>query len=477
MRKTCALAALAIVLIFTGSCAKSVESRRNVVVIVVDTLRADRLGTYGCPRGTAPFLEELARKSLVFDNAWSPSSWTLPAAVSTMTSVHPFQHGVTNFDGLELAPGEEPIPVNCIPDEVETLAETLGRAGYRTYGVVSNILVGAEVGFDRGFDRYVKLEDDDADAVNAHVMSWREEMLRGEPYFLYVHYIDPHDEFHAREPWFEEALADGEAGWIELAAQLPDTFASMDWLATRLDPGPEWLGDRRASELSAEELQRLIAWMRAAYDSEIGFVDSRICELYERLGMEDAIVFVLADHGEEFYEHGALTHGQNLYSETVRVPLFLSLPGDEPPSGRIEANVTTLDLVPTLRALLGLPASGQDQGRDLLREHDLRPILGHLAGKAADEEFDGELRSVVFGEYRLITSSDGRVELYDILLDPGETIDLAQEEPDVVEELLGVLDGSIEDAHVYPRATRIPGVASDAMLEHLSGIGYAGGDD
>jgi arylsulfatase A-like enzyme len=166
-------AALVLVPVFAGSCAKGAEPRQNVVVIVVDTLRADRLGMYGCPRVTAPFLDELAQKSLVFENAWSPSSWTLPAAVSTITSVHPFQHGVTDFDGLELAPDEEPIPVNCIPDEVETLAETLGRAGYRTYGVVSNILVGAEVGFDRGFDRYVKLEDDDADVVNASVTSVR----------------------------------------------------------------------------------------------------------------------------------------------------------------------------------------------------------------------------------------------------------------------------------------------------------------
>jgi arylsulfatase A-like enzyme len=174
-----------------------------VVLIVVDTLRADRLPFYGCARNTAPFLDELAQRSLVFENAWSPSSWTLPATVSILTSVHPFQHRVASLHGLELKPGDEPVPVDCIPAEVETLAESMQRAGYRTFGIASNVLVGSAVGFDRGFDRFVRLEDEDADAVNASAASWRDEMLAERP-FLYVHYFDPHDTFHAR-------LADGEA--------------------------------------------------------------------------------------------------------------------------------------------------------------------------------------------------------------------------------------------------------------------------
>ncbi len=456
-------------------CAREVEQRPNVVLIVVDTLRADRLAFHGCPRNTAPFLDELSQRSLIFENAWSPSSWTLPAVVSTVTSVHPFQHGVTNLEGLELGPDEEPVPVNCIPAEVETLAETLGSAGYRTFGIVSNVLVGSEVGFDRGFDRFVKLEDEDADVVNAWARNWRDDIVAEEPFFLYVHYFDPHDTFHAREPWFDLSRAGSESGWPDgLPRKVSETYTDLDWLLTRLEPGPDWLGDRRAEDLSSEELHRLLTWIRAAYDSEIGFVDSRIRALYEMLDLDEAIVVFLADHGEEFYEHGDLTHGQNLYAETVRVPLLLHLPWDDAPRGRRKTNVTTLDVVPTLRGLLQLPPSEQDQGQDLLADEGQRPVLGLLAGKSGQHALESDLHSIVLGDYRLIALEGGRVELYDVAADPMERKNLAEELPEVVARLLEELDRVESSAPAYLRATRIPEPPSAALLEHLRGIGYAG---
>jgi len=162
--------AVSLALLFLGGCSgESKPARPNVVLIVVDTLRADRLPFYGSPQNTAPFLADLARRSVVFENAWSPSSWTLPATVSVLTSVHPFQHGVNSLKGLELRPDEDPVPVDYIPEEIENLAEVLSSAGYRTYGIASNVLIGEEVGFERGFDRFVRLEDVDADVVNARV--------------------------------------------------------------------------------------------------------------------------------------------------------------------------------------------------------------------------------------------------------------------------------------------------------------------
>ncbi len=269
-----------------GLCACAPEPeppRPNVIIITVDTLRADRMPFNGSPLNTAPFLDELSRRSLVFENAWSPSSWTLPSAVSVVTSVHPFQHGVTNLVGLELAPDEDPVPINCIPADVETLAETLGAAGYRTYGIVSNILVGAEVAFDRGFDRFVKLPDKDADAVNAVAESWREEMLEGGPFFFYVHYFDPHDTFHAREPWFAIGRPPEETGWSEEFSEQAVDPDQLDWFMTRLEPLPDGFAGRGAREFSPSEVRRLLAWSKAAYDSEIGFVDSRIREIFEML--------------------------------------------------------------------------------------------------------------------------------------------------------------------------------------------------
>jgi arylsulfatase A-like enzyme len=456
-----------------GCAGEAEPGRPNLVLIVVDTLRADRLPMYGGPHDLAPFLGELGQRSLVFENAWSPSSWTLPATVSVLTSVHPFQHGVTDLIGLELPPEAERVAVNRIPDEVETLAETLGKAGYRTYGIVSNILLGTEVGMERGFERFVRLADEDAAAVNAQVEEWRVEILAAEPFFLYLHYFDPHDPLHAREPWFERASA---TPWPDDPIPERDFAPDLDWMRTRLEPGPSGLEGKTSAELSPTELRVVLNWMRAAYDSEIGFVDAHIRAVYEMLDLERAVVGFLADHGEEFYEHGDLTHGQNLYAETMRVPLLLQLPGPDAPCGRVQAHVGTLDVTPTLRRLAGLPPSVQDQGQDLLAGAGRGPVLGRLDGKSGQHPLDVNLRSIVHDGYRLIAAGDERLELYDLATDPLERRDLAPQEPQLAAELLRQLERLEGSAPAYPRLRRLPTTApSDALLEHLRGIGYAGG--
>lgn len=173
---------------------------------------------------------------------------------------------------------------------------------------------------------------------------------------------------------------------------------------------------------------------------------------------------------------GGLTHGGNLYHETVRVPLLLYLPGENAQPGRVSSHVTTLDVVPTLRGLLGLPASDQDQGKDLLAEGARPPVLGLLAGKSGQHSLEGDLRSIVMGDHRLIALEGGTVELYDIKADPLERIDLAEEFPEIVTELLQELDRVERSAPVYPHTTRMPTPPTEAMLEHLRGIGYLGDD-
>lgn len=443
-----------------------------MVLIVADTLRADRLPFYGCSRNTAPFLDELAQKSLVFENAWSPSSWTLPAMVSVLTSVHPFQHGVNSLVGLELEPGDEPVPVNAIPEEVEPLAEELKTAGYATYGVVSNILVGEEVGFDRGFDRFVRLADEDAEVVNEQVADWKQEILGAQPFFLYLHYLDPHAPFHAREPWFELAGSASDKGWPEFTVG-PDAEDDLDWIMTRLEPGPEELEGKKAQDLSAAEVDYLLAWIHAAYDSEIGFLDSRIRDVFEMLALDDAVVIFLADHGEEFYEHGDLTHGQSLYGESVRVPLVVALPGEGSPRGRIREHVSTLDLVPTMRAILQLPPSKQDRGRDLLAGGERGAVIGHLGGKSGQHPLENDLRSIVVGNHRLIATEDGRAELYDLAQDPYERRDLAEDLPEVASELLARLVETENSSRRFPPAFRLPDEESrEEMIEHLRALGY-----
>ncbi len=463
----------AIIPLLLCACARGVERPPNVVLIVVDTLRTDRLPFHGSPRNTAPFLNELAERSLVFENAWSPSSWTLPAAVSILTSVHPFQHGVNNLIGLELEPGQEPVPVARIPAEVETMAEALSAAGYRTFGVVSNVLVGDAVGFDRGFGRFVQLQDEDAEAVNAVVAGWRDQMLQAEPFFLYLHYIDPHDTYHARAPWFD--LQASAEGWPEISTK-DIRLDWLDWFMTRIDPLPEEFEGRKARELAPDEIHDLMVWAKAAYDSEIAYLDAHIRQVFELLRLEEAVVVCLADHGEEFWEHGELTHEQNLYCETLRVPLLLHMPQVGGPRGRAQAHVSTLDVLPTLRRLLGLSPSHQDQGQDLLGDGDRRPVYALLESKSGQHELDRDLRSIVFGGRKVIALEGGRPELYDLAADPLERVDLAEQHPEIVAEMLRLLEETERAAPRYPRTTRLPQPPSEALLEHLRGIGYAGDD-
>jgi arylsulfatase A-like enzyme len=244
---------------------------------------------------------------------------------------------------------------------------------------------------------------------------------------------------------------------------------------TRVDPLPEELAGKKAADMTPEELERLFAWIRAAYDSEIGYVDEQIGRLFERLRLEEAIVLFLSDHGEEFYEHGDLTHGQNLYAETARVPLLLRLPNGAA-SGRVTAPVSTLDVVPTLRRLLELPAVEQDQGRDLLAAASDRPIHGLLEGKSGQHPLDEDLRSIVVDGRRLIEWGDGRVELFDIARDPGEKEDIAAERPELVSDLLLRLEDLERSAPPYPRATCDPRLVNDALRERLKAIGYLGED-
>ncbi|MDE0896285.1 MAG: sulfatase-like hydrolase/transferase [Planctomycetota bacterium] len=229
--------------------------RPDVVMIVVDTLRADRLAFYGCDRENAPFLSSLAAKGLVFEQSQAPGPWTVPSTASLMTSTYPFQHGVV--DGFDWnASDEENVgeTVNRIPASVETLPEMMQGFGYKTYGVSANVLVGFEMGFDRGFDHFSALDDEIAETVNTTLLQWKDEILGAEqPNFIYLHYFDPHDPYYAREPWFDlDALEGPDAASASAFARLrAGAWDEMDseMREDLLDYLPRMLGFEDMSEV------------------------------------------------------------------------------------------------------------------------------------------------------------------------------------------------------------------------------------
>lgn len=422
-----------------GCAAEPPPPRPDVIVVVIDTLRADELPPYGGAPENAPFLAELAAQGIVFENAWSTSSWTAPATASIFTSQHPNEHGVT-VGLLIRSPIADQLEVSRIPEELETLPEFFKAHGYGTFAVTDNINVDEPLGFSDGFDRFRYLKgfaESGARKLNEQVLAWREEILTDErPYFLYLHYMDPH------EPYKRHA----------------------EWMAEDAPPVPE---DRLTD--------------RDAYRSEIRHTDENIRAIFEALEVdEDTIVIVTADHGQEFHDHGRTGHKWTLYSELTRVPLIARL-GPAGPTGVSRANVSNIDLLPTLRQVLDTPPAEGDRGVSLLAAAAMETRgereLFAMRTDCYHHSRPRELRSIVRGPYKLIVNEDsGAVELYDLDADPAESKDLAGDRPEVVRLLREALDE--QDERARREGTRQAGgkELTEEERRQLEALGYAGDD-
>ena len=180
----------------------TVKKDFNIVLITIDCLRADHLSCYGYERKTSPNIDNIAAQGIIFKNATSPSSWTVPSMVSLFTSLYPSNHGIVR--GLGWGGKREVQKQDAISDKLTTLPEILKEKGYTTFGVASNIHLGERLGFARGFDYFKCLSYLPAPPVNQTIYAWEEEIKNAEKFFLWVHYIDPHDPYYPRKPWIDD---------------------------------------------------------------------------------------------------------------------------------------------------------------------------------------------------------------------------------------------------------------------------------
>jgi len=429
MRRSLLFLVLVCVSIGVAACSKPEDSRPNVVVIVIDTVRADHLPFYGYAKNTAPFLSELATRGTVCETTYSTSSWTAPATASLVTSLYPLQHGVlSGFRATQVRRQTDTrITLDRIPEPVQTVAEVLQDAGYATFAVTDNPNICNEMGFAQGFDRFQNFHDEGAAVVNRAVLAWSRHLESADPYFLYLHYMDPH------RPYVNH------------------------------DPGYQPVGDERRDAI-------------AAYDSEIAFVDGKIRELYEHFGWdENTLLVVTSDHGEEFQEHGGWDHGRTLYGEVLDVPLVFVFPQGVSAVDRLSAGVSILDVMPTIRNFVGLPPSGQDQGISLLAACGGEKLASdrlHFADLRAAPWFGNlVLQSVVRGPEKLIVTRPDRHELYDLAADPGETRNLADSRPDDVAALWQ--DYQDRQAHwIQFDPEKVETTLDEEQIEKLKSLGY-----
>jgi arylsulfatase A-like enzyme len=460
--------AAAVLVTVAAGCART-SPPPHLVLIVLDTLRADRLGTYGNTRGLTPFLDQLAARGTRFANAYAPSSWTCPSIASLFTSRYPSQHGVTNFEA-------------ALNESEVMLAQRLSERGYDSAGFTANFRVTQAFGYTRGFAYWEDYFGDEKTTPKQRGSRLRADSLRwiearpapDEPLFLYLQYMEPHMPYTPPEP-FLSRFATPASEAVRAAAN--DKLVNM-----------------RVRELSDDE----VALLASLYDAETASLDEELRLLFaelERLGvLTNAVVIIAADHGEEFREHGFMSHGMTLFEPGIRIPFLLLAPGYE--GGRvIDESVSLLDVAPTVLDLIGAPAEPHFVGRslvplltpgnpllraralvaswltsppppDLLTE--LHPTLGLTdlrVHRAAYLRLPG----------KLIVPSVGEPEFYDLATDPDErrpkTIRQGEPAAELYTALQEVRAGmSTQPGGIAPAAP--PVALDDAAREKLRALGY-----
>ena len=473
------------------------EGGLNVILVVVDALRADHLGCYGYERETSPNIDAFAREGTVFTNAYAQGSRTKEATASLVTSLYPSTHRVWQISA-------------AIPEGTPTLPALMKGEGYRTAVLSANPLVSPTFGFGYGVDSFyvdrtgpqfravllraasqlesriwgfgkamsilkklAKLippppgsrsyEGGDATTINREFLSWVDEAPAAD-FFAYLHYMEPHAPYEPPPP-FDEMFNSGDYDGPKVIA--PPRAPTMLLPFSRGKVLPE--GERLS--------------MISQYDGSIAYFDrefGRLLTELERRGLAERTLIVLtADHGEEFYDHGGWEHGQSLFNELVHVPLIVWGPGRVPAGVVAATTIRHVDVPPTL-----LGAVGAERVLEALHIEGVNywPFILSGAGSGPDPPAVSEVyvsersfaRSLVADGYKLIhTSSEGSelVALFDLTEDPGETHDLSEQLPDIAESMLSGLVRLHQESADRGRAPG-RGFIDDATREKLRALGY-----
>jgi arylsulfatase A-like enzyme len=418
----------------------SSDAGPNLLLVMVDTLRADHLGLYGYERDTSPTLERLAQESRVFDRAISQSSWTLPAVASLLTGDTPPEHGV-----IEGVPLKTP---------TSTIGERLQAEGFTTFGFSANPLVGRLEAMHRGFEAFVQVPFAPAELVNRMFLDWLVENDENR-WFSYLHYIDPHSPYAAPPPW-NERYTEGCRTPFTRGFELQELSDAVNF-------------GKGSVEYSSDDIDCLVN----GYDGEIRYWDDQfgrlLASLEERGLLEDTIVVVTSDHGEEFLEHQRLGHGYHLYEESVRVPLLIRAPGRLEPV-RHSAPVESRHLKEAVLFLLGLAPTGTDGGPLLTEsfERDWR-VFSHTTESWVIGEGYTTLGAVRGPRWSyILRPGDGADELYDREVDPEERTDRSEENPEVRSEYREALEQWMSRGTPHSETRGL----DDQTLERLRALGY-----
>ncbi len=436
--------------ILAGCSAGSEDGARNVVLVTIDTLRADHLGSYGYERPTSPHFDALAERSTLFTRALASAPWTLPSHASLFTGLDPHAHGA-----VSVLDASHPFNARPLDRAHTTLAEALRAEGFRTGAFVANdVFLGRRTRLDQGFETYA-IHREPGLRLNQRIADWLDQD-DPRPFFLFVNYMDCHRPYNtrSRRPVVDPPAENDPA----LLDELKDAVMGGD------------------GGIPTELARRVVA----QYDTGIANADAALGQLLARLderGVDDStLVVVTSDHGEYFGEHRLVEHSKDVYQEALHVPLLVREAGQRAP-GRDDRVVTSAD-VPHL-VLDGLPREIGARARARLAPRGADPpaLTENYFSRAGDlkhpvwgERFRRVRRAVVDWPLKYIESSDGAHELYDLEADPLELRNLVQTRPEDAERLAATLAD-----RVGPMALPAPAPAEDltpAERAALRELGY-----
>jgi len=374
----------------------------NVLLLVVDCLRADHLSANGYERQTTPMIDSLVAESVQFRQTISQASWTRPSLPTMLTGLYPSEHGLHTFGETE----EGVATSSRLDDSVTTVAESLKAAGYATALIGEQFQLSPRFGLDQGFDFY-KNRASDAANIHRNFFRWLGGVEPGKPFFAYLHYLEIH------WPYCPPPETRGRFGSDKSSFRF-----CHQWRKLR--------DDILSGAVVLSDVDREA--MEARYDEELLGLDQRLGDLFARLRKDglwnDTLILLTGDHGEEFYEHGSIGHGQSLFQELLAVPLVVKPPAGWPVvvGGPIDATVELRSITPTILEAAGLAMP------DGVEAPSLIPLMrpGAAAGPSyAVSESDDEV-VVRSGGLKMIARRDGSsAALYDLAADPGETHDVA----------------------------------------------------
>jgi arylsulfatase A-like enzyme len=401
------------------------EAEPNIILIVIDTLRADFLSCYGYPKKTSPYIDTMSTKGILFEKAYASSPWTLTSVASILTSLYPFAHHVDDFESV-------------LDDSFETLPEVLKKCGYSTYAFIANPIIEEQQGFAQGFDYYDNYgyEIEKNMVINKVVAYVLKKFYIIEESYSSAHWIFSL-RFHGFWPLFKRAI-------YVIAEDLNrKIYSKLEYLENNkfflyihyLDPHAPYLKHPnilcREPKLVSENMTEIIS----AYEGEITYLDNQIKELMQRLQqlnlIKNSIIIITSDHGEEFYEHKGWHHGSTLYNESLLVPLIIIFPHAESEHMKISSQVSIIDIMPTLLTYikrmnpeLQSTFHGQDL-TDFLRNPIEKQRFIYFENKLSKISRSQMKKGLCTKHYKIIKNQDFKdkkesLELYDIENDVSE---------------------------------------------------------